>query len=117
MNFWDSRAGYKFAEHTVPQLIKAINRLADQIEKANVAQDKMLAKILQFAEAESFEVSVSLKQLKALWSAYCIAQDYEPDTAAYDSHLKQIWSVLKKNPSNPFRDYVSFDSYMCMDLV
>lgn len=125
MNFWDTNAGYKFAQHTVPQLIKAMNRLAEQMEKANDAarvetsskEDGMMCKLLKFAEMEDFNAAVVLTQLKALWTAYCVFKDYEPDTAAYDGDVMHLWDAMLKNSTNPFKDFASFDSYMGMDLA
>lgn len=125
MTFWDTSAGYKFAQHTVPQLIKAMNRLAEQIEKANDAarmvntckEDGMMGKLLKFAETEDFNAAVVLTQLKSLWTAYCVFKDYEPDTAAYDGYVMHLWDAMVKNNTNPFKDFASFDSYMGMDLA
>lgn len=129
MNFFDTQAGYRFTEHTVPSLVATINRLAEQLEKANILADTeragemqgMMEKLLFFVKTENFSAGAALTQLKALWTAYCIFKDYEPDTMAYDNDLKLIWRAATEKSTKgndfPFKDYSSFEAYMCMDLV
>ena len=52
MNFWDTVAGHRFAEGTVPELTKAINRLADAVEESNRLTVKQLSLMEKSAENE-----------------------------------------------------------------
>ena len=132
MNFFETRMGRKFFEHDIPKLIKAVERVADGLEKVNnepnererdaecetFHRNKLFSKMLDFARtSECLDAEVVKKQLHSLWVAYCIHANYDVDTAPYDNDLMEIWDVVSKNPTNSFSDYDSFDMYMCEDLV
>lgn len=60
--------------------------------------------------------SPALIQLRALWTAYCIHQDMEVDTAPYDKELASIWSVLEEKLPQ-FGTFDKFENYMAEQLV
>lgn len=133
MNFFETVGGQRFVNHTVPTLIKSMDRLADELEKFNEREEQkkqgrqtfcqnMYTRILRFAEEEDFECAISknaiaLKQLHSMWVGYCILADYEVDTASYDSDINRLWNVLSENTTNPFINFTDFDNYMCDGLV
>lgn len=133
MNFFETKMGHIFFEASVPKLIHAIDRLADAVEKMNVAEggnagkneaereayhrNKMFGRLMDFAKMEDVDSEVSLNQLHALWVAYCIHADYEVNTAPYDNDMMELWDVLSENKTNPFANFDAFDNYMCVDLV
>lgn len=64
------------------------------------------------------EESCSGIQLRALWTAYCIHQDFEVDTAAYDENLLRLWNAVKERSSfTGWKTFDQFDNYMCLNLV
>ena len=133
MDFYSTMGGQRFIDHTVPTLIKSIDRLAVSVEKLNEREEQekqkeqtciqsMYDRILKFADEENFECALSsnaitLKQLHSMWVAYCIFSDYEVDTATYDSQIARLWNILSNNTTNPFLNFTDFDNYMCEDLV
>lgn len=70
--------------------------------------------ILEFAEATDFAAFVALKQLRALWTAFCLHHDLDPDTGIYDCYLLELWNYLEENVTNPFAglDYGRYDLFM-----
>lgn len=58
---------------------------------------------------------VDMQQLRALWSAYCIHQDMEVDTATYDKELSCLWHVL--NEKFPKLVLEQFGNFMAEHLV
>lgn len=133
MNFFETQMGHKFFVHDVPKLIKAVERVAEALEKANgrasdwerdaekesYYRNKLFSKILDFAKTnECLDCEVVKKQLRSLWVSFCIHANYDVDTSPYDNDLMEIWDkAVSVNPSNPFADFDSFDMYMCEDLV
>lgn len=80
--------------------------------------------LLSFAREQDFFFEVTRKQLRSLWTAYCIRHDYEPDTREYDNDLRWIWSALQENNSCPWHDtedgiigFDLFDVYMCEEVL
>lgn len=33
--------------------------------------------------------------IRALWTAYCLHHDLDPDTASYDQDLRQLWQTIE----------------------
>lgn len=127
-DFYNSRGGREFVDHTVPGLVRAVERLADAMEKSNeIAEreaqaklaNKMFSKLLEFAKSnECLDADVVQCQLRSLWTAYCIHVSYDVDTAPYDGALLEVWNkAVSVNPSNPFPDFDAFDVFMCDNLV
>ncbi len=88
---------------------------------------KELDFILDFARNEDLGYDACCKQLRSLWTAYCLHNDLLPDTGLYDNDLLVIWNVVKKNTTHPWiwtdRDseengdaFESFDLYMGSEL-
>lgn len=69
----------------------------------NCGEKSEMAFMLSFARTEDFFFEVTRKQLRSLWTAYCIRHDYEPDTAEYDNDIQWIWQALLEN--NSYRVY------------
>lgn len=140
MNFFETVMGRRFFENSVPRLIKAVERVADALEKTNEREerkttakvslrDAMLNRILRFAKEEDFgegniceSDELCRKQLRSLWTAYCIYNDYEVDTAPYDSDIAKVWDAVIENRTvlgsrDIFDDFDCFDDFMCEELV
>ena len=53
----------------------------------------------ELAFCKNFAVQVhdssGLKQLRTLWTAYCIHQNMSIDTLSYDRELRQVWQALE----------------------
>jgi hypothetical protein len=93
----------------------------------NCGEKSEIAFMLEFARVQDFSFELNAKQLRSLWTAYCIRHDYEPDTATYDENIFWIWNALKENDSSPWRDYMEgnelvygygdFYRYMCEEVL
>lgn len=140
MNFFETVMGRRFYENSVPRLIKAVERVAGALEKANDMEerktagraslrDAMLNRILRFAKEEDFgegnicqSHELCRKQLRSLWTAYCICNHYEVDTGTYDSDIAKVWDAVIENrkvlgSEDIFDDFDCFDEFMCEELV
>lgn len=92
---------------------------------AVVTTDDELQYILKYAAEEDFGYDVCRKQLRSLWTSYCLRRDLECDTATYDSRLRELWEAIDKNTSCPWQDdedegvagFDLFDGYMCEQVV
>lgn len=81
--------------------------------------------IIDFVRENDFGYDVELKQLRSLWTAYCLHNNLECDTAQYDNDIKKIWFFMERNTNRPFgdieEDYVigfdCFYRYMCEEVV
>lgn len=93
----------------------------------NCGEKSEKAFMLEFARTQNFSFETNKKQIRSLWTAYCIRHDYEPDTDSYDNDLFWIWNVLKENDSSPWKDYMEgnvliygygdFYRYMCEEVL
>ena len=91
----------------------------------NCGEESEMSFMLKFARNEDFFFSGTRKQLRSLWTAYCIRHDYECDTAPYDNDLRWIWSALQENDSCPWHDeeedsivgFELFDNFMCEEVI
>lgn len=80
--------------------------------------------ILDFVKDGDFGFSVCCRQLRSLWTAYCLHNNMECDTRCYDNDIRDIYNVLGKNTSCPWRDddeegivgFELFDMYMGEEL-
>lgn len=72
--------------------------------------------ILDFAKEMYFEFRAARQQLRSLWTAYCLHNDMECDTAKYDNDIRAIYNVVAKNKScqwvdNEEEGIVGFDLF------
>lgn len=95
---------------------------------AVVTTDDELQHILKFAAEEDVLFDVVRRQLRSLWTAYCLHKGYECDTLQYDTALRLVWSSLLENDNYDVTDWQDnedegvvgfdlFDDYMCEELV
>lgn len=92
---------------------------------AVATSDDELQYILMFAKETDFFFEVAQKQLRSLWTAYCLHKGYECDTLQYDTNLNWVWGELLQNSSCSWRDdedegvvgFDLFDDYMCEEVV
>lgn len=89
-------------------------------------EDDELQYILKFARKEDFGFEAVRKQLRSLWTAYCVHNEYNCDTLHYDTKLNLVWSRLLDNKTYKDTDWQDedeilgfelFDSYMCEEMV
>ena len=81
-----------------------------------------LVQFVSEAEPGEWDNIVCCNQLKALWTAYCIIERMDVDTARYDNELLRLWEAVLttmdiKGSDLIFADFDSFDGFMCEDLV
>ena len=81
--------------------------------------------LIEWAKNADYGYYIILRQLRALWTAYCIRHDYQCDTASYDSDILALWNIVSNSPTFPHNDetirqfiadFDTFDSYMGQDL-
>ena len=60
-----------------------------------------------------------MRQLRALWSAYCLRHNLDVDTRQYKDDLMILWEVVKGNPDSEYTPERSndFDRYMRQDIL
>lgn len=61
---------------------------------------------------------VTFKQLRALWTTYCLIADLNVDTYKYFVQLDGIWTdIVQSEQSCNFQSFDEFDAFMSEDLV
>lgn len=72
--------------------------------------------LLEFAASAEFDGSqgVQMRQLRTLWSAYCLRHNLDVDTRQYKDDLTILWEVVKGNPDSEYTPERAndFDRYM-----
>ena len=87
---------------------RLIEKLAGSIQP-----DVEMEWMKQFVTGVHSDDGTFRKQVKALWTAYCIRHGLDVDTRRYDEDLEQIWLLV----SEDWIDYESFYNFMCEYLV
>ena len=92
--------------------------------------DKEFAYILNFIDEEILDISyyfnrvknkddyeseIIFRQLRSLWTTYCMHEDLMPDTLEYDVNFKQVYNAIAKEL--PIIPYESFDLFMGGNLA
>lgn len=75
--------------------------------------------ILDFVKDGDFSFDVCRKQLRSLWTAYCLHKGYECDTLQYDTDLTLVWRNMLQYGTIPWKDDMArdlFDAYMREEL-
>ena len=75
--------------------------------------------ILTFAK-EMGDYDVTLRQLRALITSYCLLNNIEVDEAKWDNFIADIYYALNnevKLYNKNAKTYDKFDMFMCEDLV
>lgn len=58
------------------------------------------------------------RQLRSLWTAYCLHHDLEADTRDYDYDILRIWRAVEKaKMAHEWGGYVNFYMFMSNELV
>lgn len=73
-----------------------------------------------FVQEGFLGVECCRNQLKALWTAYCIHQNLDVDTAPYDNDIMRLWNTMQDsgcNVSDVWETFEQFDDFLCQDLV
>lgn len=82
---------------------------------------KKFVRYSDFGGGANAEVSESemlqRNQLRCLWTAWCILQDMEPDTAKYDNGVLMLWCAVIENrdiadSEDTFDNFDAFDLWM-----
>ena len=136
MNFFETKMGHQFFGGSVPRLIRAVEKVGTELERANnhaeaeaasrerMQGNELFERVLVFAETREegdFNYEISRKQLRSLWVACCIWNNWFVDTATYDNAMLRLWEVVESKADADgdcyWSDFDSFDQYMCEDLV
>ena len=76
--------------------------------------------ILECIESsEDLDEMIVMQQLRCLWTAYCLHQNLDVDTAEYDNRMMEMWNVMQENESAPYSslEYGRFYNVMSKYLV
>lgn len=70
--------------------------------------------ILEFIEGGDFVQFVEVKQLRALWTAFCLHHGLDHDTRTYDCYALEMWNYLQDNLTCPWQpdNFVNFRLFM-----
>lgn len=74
--------------------------------------------ILEFIEGGDFVQFVEVKQLRALWTAFCLHHGLDPDTSTYNGYALEMWNYLEENLTCPWSSdrFENFDLFMGANL-
>lgn len=79
--------------------------------------------IKEFIRESDFTLGdlVERRQLRALWTAFCLHNGYDCDTLQYDLAISELWDTLLESGfdiqgSDDFADLDAFDLFMGEDL-
>lgn len=132
MNVFESRMGMDFVEMMLaefPGIGKSLASIAKELERANeVAEGKVklyekmaenaslpFEYLIEFAKGIELGDMVGCKQLRSLWTSYCIVNDVDPDTSEYDTDLFFLWETIQ--PVWKGTSFDEFDNFMCEEMV
>jgi len=75
--------------------------------------------LVNFVLENCFHVKSAREQLRALWTAYCLHNDMEVDTACYDMDLRILWDYIPPEYAitQGWTFYAGFDEFMCAHIV
>ena len=84
-----------------------------------ISREDEMKYLKEFARQNCFDGETIRDQLRCLWTAYCIHYGLDVDTLGYDNDLFALWDTLVEEESETegWRDYDSFDNFMCKYLV
>ena len=74
--------------------------------------------ILDFVEGCEIIETDALHQLRSLWTAYCLHNDVDIDTAEYDNRIFEIWQIMQETGNSPYssleyeRFYIAMGRYL-----
>lgn len=69
--------------------------------------------IISFAENECLKGATVCRQLRSLWTAYCLHHNINVDTAQYDNDLWLVWGKVENKKHNYASNFDEFETYMC----
>lgn len=84
-----------------------------------ISQEAEMEYLKEFARQNCFDGETIRDQLRCLWTAYCFRHGLDVDTLGYDNDLFGLWDTLveKESETEGWRDYDSFDNFMCEYLM
>ena len=84
-----------------------------------ISREAEMKYLKEFTRQNCFDGETIRDQLRCLWTAYCFHHGLDVDTLGYDNDLFGLWDTLVEEESETegWRDYDSFDNFMCKYLV
>lgn len=127
MNFFETVGGSRFIgkmEHSVSSIEKSLETIATELKRSNDRAEEQakpdekailpFAYLIEFAGGIKLGDAVGCKQLRSLWTTYCIINGVNPDTKVYDTDLFTLWEIVQSVWTGTSFD--EFDEYMCEGL-
>lgn len=101
------RDGYHAAARVIESMQDTVSRKAE------------MEYLKTFVEQGDFDGGQGRGQLRCLWTAYCFHHGLDADTDGYDYDLRRLWDIITEGKPGAagWRNYDSFDNFMCKYLV
>lgn len=133
IQFHESVRGARFLESTAPSMVRAINRLAEALEKSNelkteekapapaVTELSLLDEAIFFARNCDYTQNPNSKHtLRAYWVVYAAKEQLSPYMLVrYDDVLKKLWYegvIHNELDQIPFESFAEFYDFMSETL-
>ncbi len=100
-----------------------MDNAADALEKAEntVSPKAEFLFLLNFVQQNCLDLDEERcrDHLRMLWTAFCLHQDFDPDTRDYDVCLLELWAAIQEtgNGASVWEDKENFENFMCSYLV
>lgn len=127
MKVFESQFGLDFVKmmnQNIPSIEKSLANIVKELSRANDAAegkitvtDKAIMPfdyLVEFAAGIKLNDMVGCRQLRSLWTSYCIVNDVNPDTSEYDTALYLLWETIQ--PVWKGTSFDEFDEFMCENL-
>ena len=86
--------------------------------QGKINQEAEMEYLKEFARQNCFDGENIRDQLRCLWTAYCFHDGLDVDTLGYDNDLFALWGIMmEETETGGWKDYDSFDNFMCKYLV
>lgn len=122
MNFFDTVGGQHFIgkmERNVSSIEKSLATIATELKRSNdAAEEKIILPfkyLAKFAKSMVLGETIGCRQLRALWTSYCIVNNMQPDTQKYDAEIFSLWEIVQTDIWIG-TSFDEFDEFMCEDL-
>ena len=105
-----AQVGHKITQNERRALYLGMDLAVTELKKlAARSREGKLGQMKKFIEG--FEnIELWWNQFCSLWTAYCFQNDMSPDTANYDTDLREVWLAMPENVRGDFEDFDLFMS-------
>lgn len=85
----------------------------------NSYQEELDYILERIKSSDGLDIPLVMRQIKSLWTAFCLHHDQSVDTHSYDMNMLTLWKYMCRNKSNPYSsvDYERFYNIMSGNLI